>query len=125
MNHEKKNESEKVFQVAQVPLGAEVRDRRLTHQRHQMSSERRQKKFKYLNLHTIIMSYCSLIATRNLHAQNNQLVRHLHYTVLRSVERDRRWGMQRTLVKGDLDKEEGFNPAKVQAMAGHALQKHN
>ena len=24
MNHEKKNESEKVFQVAQVPLGAEV-----------------------------------------------------------------------------------------------------
>ena len=43
MNHGEKNESEKVFQVAQVPLGAEVRETRLTHQRHEMSSERRQK----------------------------------------------------------------------------------
>ena len=43
--------------------GAEVRERRLTHQRHQMSSERRQKKCKYLNLPTIIMSNRPFIAT--------------------------------------------------------------
>ena len=63
--------------------GAEVRERRLTHQRHQMSSERRQKKCKYLNLHTIIMSHCPLIATRNLHAKHNKLVCHVGYTALR------------------------------------------
>ena len=67
-------------------VGAEVRDRRLTHQRHQMSSERRQKKCKYLNLHTIIMSHCSLIATRNVHAKHNKLVCHVGYTSLRYVK---------------------------------------
>ena len=63
--------------------GAEVRERRLTHQIHQMSSERRQKKCKYLNLLPIVMSDCSLIATRNVHAKRNKLVCHVGYTVLR------------------------------------------
>ena len=50
MNHEKKNESEKVFQVAQVPLGAEHGERRVEHQRHKMSSEGRPKKLQILEL---------------------------------------------------------------------------
>ena len=68
--------------------GAEVRERRLTHQIHQMSSERRQKKCKYLNLLPIVMSDCSLIATRNVHAKHNKLVCHVGYTVLRYEKED-------------------------------------
>ena len=39
-----------------------------------ISSERRQKKCKYWNLHAVVMSDCSLIATRNSHAKHNQSV---------------------------------------------------
>ena len=39
-----------------------------------MGSERRQKNCKYWNLHAVVMSNCSLIATRNSHAKHNQLV---------------------------------------------------
>ena len=109
--------------MAQVPLSAEHGERRVEHQRHKMSSEGRPKNCKYWNLHTIIMSDSSLIATRNSHAQNNYLVGRV--SEVRGTGSQVRGGMQRTLVKGDLDKEEGFTPAKVQAMAGHALQKHN
>ena len=82
MNHGKKNESEKVFQVAQVPLGAEHGEKRVEHQRHKMSSEGRPKKCKYWNLPAVVMSDCSLIATRNLHAKHNKLVCHVGYTEL-------------------------------------------
>ena len=53
-----------------------------------MSSERRQKKCKYLNLLPIVMSDCSLIATRNVHAKHNKLVCHVGYTVLRYEKED-------------------------------------
>jgi len=41
---------------------------------HAMSSEKRQFFCKYWNLHPVVMSDCSLIATRNAHAKHNQLV---------------------------------------------------
>ena len=39
-----------------------------------MGSERRQKNCKYWNLHTVVMSDCSLIATRNSYAKHKKLV---------------------------------------------------
>ena len=52
----------------------EHRQARVVHQRHEMSSERGQKSYKYWNLQAVVMSDCSLIATRNSHAKHNQSV---------------------------------------------------
>jgi len=52
----------------------EIRKKRLSHQRHEMGSDRRKKNCKYWNLHAVVMSDCSLIATRNSHAKHNKLV---------------------------------------------------
>ena len=48
--------------------------RRIGHQSHTMSSERRPNQCKYWNLHAVVMSECSLIATRNSHAKHNKSV---------------------------------------------------
>ena len=42
--------------------------------RHEMSSERRQRNCKYLNLHPVIMSDCSVTHTQNSHAKHNKSV---------------------------------------------------
>jgi len=60
--------------VRRIPRGAEHRQNRVAHQRHEMDSERRQKKIKYWNLHPVVMSDCSLIAPRNSHAKHNKSV---------------------------------------------------
>jgi len=52
-----------------LAIRAEARQKRLSHQRHEMGSDRRQKNCKYWNLHAVVMSDCSLIATRNSHAK--------------------------------------------------------
>ena len=65
-SHAKHNKS-----VGRIP---EHRQSRVAHQRHEMGSERRQKNSKYWNLHPVVMSDCSLIATRKSHAKHNQLV---------------------------------------------------
>jgi len=70
--------------------GAEHGEKRVEHQRHKMSSEGRPKKCKYWNLPTVVMSDCSLIATRNLHAKHNKLVCHVGYTELRYEKGKRR-----------------------------------
>ena len=53
---------------------AEHRQRRVAHKRHEMRSERSEKSYKYWNLHSVVMSDYSLIATRNSHAKHNQSV---------------------------------------------------
>ena len=53
---------------------AEHRQSRVPHQRHEISSERRQKKCKYWNLHSVDMSNCSFTATRKSHAKHNESV---------------------------------------------------
>jgi len=55
-------------------LISEGRQSRVAHQRYEMGGERRQKNGKYWNLHAVVMSDCSLIATQNSHAKHNQLV---------------------------------------------------
>ena len=52
----------------------EHRQTRVAHQRHEMGSERRQKNIKYRNLRPVVMSDCSLIATRNSHAEHKKSV---------------------------------------------------
>ena len=52
----------------------EHRQNRVAHQRHEMGSERCQKNCKYWNLQAVVMSDCSLIATRNSHAKHKKLV---------------------------------------------------
>ena len=52
----------------------EHRQNRVAHQRHEMSSERSQKSYKYWNLQAVVMSDCSLIATRNSHAKHKKSV---------------------------------------------------
>ena len=52
----------------------EHRQGRVVHQRHEMSSERSQKSYKYSNLRPVVMSDYSFIATRNSHAKHNQSV---------------------------------------------------
>jgi len=60
--------------VGRIP---ELRQGRVAHQRHDMSSERSQKSYKYCNLHAVVMSDCSLTATRNSHAKINQWIAYL------------------------------------------------
>jgi len=48
----------------------EHRQGRVAHQMHELSSERIQKSYKYWNLHAVVMSDYSLIATRNSHAKH-------------------------------------------------------
>ena len=55
----------------------EHRQSRIAHQRYEMGSERRQKNSqycKYWNLHAVVISDYSLIATRNSHAKHNKSV---------------------------------------------------
>jgi len=60
--------------VGRIPRIAEVRQRRLAHQRHEMLSERRPKNCKYWNLHPVVMLDYPSIATRNSHAKHNKSV---------------------------------------------------
>ena len=60
--------------VGRIPRGAEHRQGRVAHQRHEMSSEWSQKSYKYWNLQAVVMSDYSLIATRNSHAKHNKSV---------------------------------------------------
>jgi len=56
----------------------EVRQRRLVHQRHKISSDRRPTNCKYWNLQAVVISNCSLIATRKSHVKHNQSVRRIY-----------------------------------------------
>jgi len=56
----------------------EHRQTRVTHQMHEMRSERSEKSHKYWNLHAVVMSDCSLIATRNSHAKQKKSVDRTH-----------------------------------------------
>ena len=55
-------------------LCLEHRQTRVAHQSHEIGSEGRPKNCKYWNLHSVVMSDCSLIATRNSHAKHNKSV---------------------------------------------------
>jgi len=48
--------------------------KKVAHLRHEMSSEMRQQKCKYWNLHSLVMSDFSLIATRHSHAKHSELL---------------------------------------------------
>jgi len=65
-SHAKHNQS-----VGRIPERGQTR---VARQRHKMRSERRQLFWKYWNLHPVVMSDCSFIATRNSHAKHNKLV---------------------------------------------------
>ena len=64
-SHAKHNQS-----VGRIP---EHWQERVAHQRHEMSSERSQKSYKYWNLHAAVMSDYTLIATRNSHAKTQEI----------------------------------------------------
>jgi len=60
--------------VGRIPRIHEHRQKRVAHQRHGMGSERRQTNSKYWNLRPVVISDCSLIATRKSHAKHKKSV---------------------------------------------------
>ena len=69
--HSKSHANKYKFVTFLIP---EHRQARVAHQRHQISSEKSQKSYMYWNLHAVVMSDCSFIATRNLHAKHKKSV---------------------------------------------------